>query len=44
VRRLADLTEQLEQIGIGRKVQLSVKRTGSTISMEIDVTDIGRTP
>jgi S1-C subfamily serine protease len=44
VRRLADLTEQLEQIGIGRKVQISVKRGGSTISMEIDVTDIGRTP
>jgi 2-alkenal reductase len=44
VHRLADLTVQLEQIGIGRKVQLGVKRGGTTTSMEVDVIDIGQTP
>ncbi len=43
VRRLADLIDQLEQIGIGRKVQLKVNRGGSTTSVEVEVIDIGRT-
>jgi S1-C subfamily serine protease len=42
VRRLADLTDQLEQIGIGQKVQLKVSRGGSTTSVEVEVIDIGR--
>lgn len=44
VRHLADLTDQLEQIGIGRKIQLKVNKSGSIISMEIEVIDVGRTP
>lgn len=44
VRRLADLTDQLERIGIGKKVQLKVKRDGSTTSVDVDVVDISRAP
>lgn len=44
VRRLTDLTDQLEQIGIGRKIQLAVKRGSSSTSMEIDVVDVSRMP
>jgi S1-C subfamily serine protease len=44
VGRLADLTDQMEQIGIGRKIQLTVNRGGSSTSMEIDVIDVSRTP
>lgn len=44
VRRLADLTQQLEQIGIGRKVTLSVNRRGHVVSMDIEVVDIGHMP
>lgn len=44
VHRLADLTDQLEQIGIGQKIQLTVNRSGRSTSMEIDVIDVSRTP
>ena len=45
-RLAADLTEQLEQIGIGRKVRLSVRKGGIAPSMDIDVEviDIGQPP
>jgi 2-alkenal reductase len=42
VRRLADLTQELERVGVGKKVPLAVQRDGKETSVEIDVMDIGR--
>jgi S1-C subfamily serine protease len=42
VRRLPDLTEELERVGVGNKVTLQVKRDGQERSIELDVMDIGR--
>jgi 2-alkenal reductase len=42
VRRLPDLTQELERVGAGNKVTLSVKRDNREVSLEVDVTDIGR--
>jgi 2-alkenal reductase len=43
VRGLADLTDQLELIGIGHKVQLTTRRNGSSRTVEVEIIDIGRT-
>jgi S1-C subfamily serine protease len=37
-----DLTNLLEQIGIGRSVELTVKRDGHTDSMAVDIIDVGQ--
>ena len=42
VRRLADLTQELERVGVGKKVPLAVQREGRETSVEVDVMDIGR--
>jgi S1-C subfamily serine protease len=42
VRNLTELTEQLEQIGVGKTVELSIKRDGGTKSVQVQVDDIGR--
>jgi S1-C subfamily serine protease len=42
VRRVPDLTDQLEQIGVGGKVQLTLKRDSRQTSIELEVIDIGR--
>jgi 2-alkenal reductase len=42
VRRLADLTDQLDQVGIGKSVDLRVESAGTTKSVRVEVTDIGR--
>ena len=42
VRRLADLTQELERVGVGKKVPLAVQRDGKETSVEIDVMDICR--
>jgi 2-alkenal reductase len=42
VRRLADLTEALEQAGVGKTVELTVMRDGRTRTIQTDVIDIGR--
>jgi S1-C subfamily serine protease len=44
VHSLADLTDQLEQIGVGKTVELSIKRDGKTTSVNMQVADIGRQP
>ena len=41
VRRLADLTEELERVGVGHKVKLDLQREGRATSVEVEVTDIG---
>ena len=42
VRRLADLTDRLEQTGVGKSVELSIKRGGATKSIQMQVADISR--
>jgi len=41
VRALVDLTDQLEQEGIGHKIQLTVRRNGQDRTVETDIDDIG---
>ena len=41
VRRLADLTGQLERVGVGKAVTLTVQRDGADRSVTVDVVDIG---
>lgn len=43
VHRLSDLADQLEQIGVGNKVRLTVSRDGSARDVEVAIVDIGRT-
>jgi 2-alkenal reductase len=42
VHRLPDLTDELERVGAGKRVELRVKRGAQTRSLEVDVMDIGR--
>jgi 2-alkenal reductase len=42
VRRLADLTEQLERVGVGKSVKLTVRRGGRTVSIDVPVVDVGQ--
>jgi 2-alkenal reductase len=42
VRRLADLTAVLEESGVGKPVELTVDRGGSTSKVQVDVADVGR--
>jgi 2-alkenal reductase len=42
VRNLTELTDQLEQIGVGKTVELSIKRDGGTKSVQVQVADITR--
>jgi len=44
VHRLPDLTDELERVGVGKRVTLQVKRDGQDRSVEVDVVDIGRKP
>jgi S1-C subfamily serine protease len=41
VRRLADLTDLLEQAGVGSTVQLGIMRGGSRTTVSVQVADIG---
>jgi len=41
VHRLSDLTDQLEQVGVGKKVDITLNRAGSKTSADVEVTDIG---
>jgi S1-C subfamily serine protease len=40
VHRLSDLTDQIEQVGVGKKVRLSLKRGSQTRDLEIAIVDI----
>jgi 2-alkenal reductase len=42
VRQLADLTQELERVGVGKRVALAVQRDGRETAVEVEVTDIGR--
>jgi 2-alkenal reductase len=43
VRRLSDLTDEIERVGVGKSVRLSVKRGDRARTVELRVVDIGRT-
>ena len=40
VRRLTDLTAELEQIGVGKQVELELQRTGLNARVAIEIADI----
>jgi S1-C subfamily serine protease len=42
VRRLSDLTDEMEQVGVGKSIRLSVKRGTQTRTVETELIDIGR--
>ncbi len=42
VRGLPDLIQELERVGVGKRVTLTVQRDGRQVPVEVDVMDIGR--
>jgi len=42
VRRLSDLTDEIEQTGIGQSIRLTVRRNGQSRTVETQVVDIGQ--
>jgi 2-alkenal reductase len=42
VRRLSDLTDEIEQIGTSRSIKLVVKRGSQSRDLNVDIVDIGR--
>lgn len=42
VRRMSDLTDQLEQLGTGRSVRLTVKHGSETRDVNVDIVDVSR--
>jgi S1-C subfamily serine protease len=42
VRRLTDLTEEIEHVGVGKAIQLTVLREGKKRTVQVDVVDIGQ--
>jgi S1-C subfamily serine protease len=41
VRQLADLTNEIEQVGVGKPIALTLNRGGSRTSATVEITDIG---
>jgi 2-alkenal reductase len=44
VRRLSDLTAELESTGIGKPVELIIERGGRTARVSVNIADVGRAP
>ncbi|NOJ44498.1 S1C family serine protease [Bradyrhizobium australiense] len=42
VHRLSDLTDQIEQVGAGKSIRISLRRGSQTRDINIDIVDIGR--
>ena len=42
VHRLSDLTDQIEQVGAGKSVRITLKRGSDTRDVDVNVIDIGR--
>jgi 2-alkenal reductase len=42
VRRLSDLTEVIEEIGVGKTVEITALRDGQTRKVKTDIADISR--
>jgi S1-C subfamily serine protease len=43
VRRMSDLTDQLEQVGVGKSIKLTLRRDSQRVDVEVPVNDIGPT-
>ena len=43
VQRMSDLTDQLEQVGVGKSIKLTLLRDGRRVNVDVPVTDIGPT-
>jgi 2-alkenal reductase len=44
VRRLNDLVQELEQVGVGKRAKLTLRRNGAEVTIEVEIVDIGRRP
>ena len=44
VRRLSDLTAELERAGVGQPIELTIARGGRTMNVTVNVADVGRAP
>ncbi|EJW10340.1 chymotrypsin [Rhodovulum sp. PH10] len=44
IRRLVDLTDRLEEVGVGQTISLEVLRGNRTVTVAVEVADIGRRP
>jgi 2-alkenal reductase len=44
VRRLSDLTSELERTGVGQPIELTVERGGAPVTVRIEVADVGGAP
>lgn len=44
VRRLADLTAELERAGLGKPVDLTIERGGRRMTVPVTIADVGRAP
>ena len=42
VHRLSDLTDQIEQIGAGKSIRISLKRGSQTREIDVNIVDVGR--
>jgi S1-C subfamily serine protease len=42
VHRLSDLTDQIEQVGAGKSVRITLKRGSDTRDVDVNIVDIGR--
>jgi 2-alkenal reductase len=42
VNRLPDLTDELELVGVGNKINLALERNGTTTNIDVLVADIGK--
>ena len=43
VRRMSDLTDQLEEVGVGKSIKLALLREGQKVEVDVPVNDIGPT-
>jgi 2-alkenal reductase len=42
VQRLADLTDELERLGVGQNVKLTIRRGDERLQVELPIEDIGQ--
>ena len=42
VRRLADLTDQLEALGVGKTAHLTLRRAGNNAAVDVDIVDVSQ--
>jgi S1-C subfamily serine protease len=40
---MSDLTDQLEQVGVGKSIKLTLLREGQRVEVDVPVNDIGPT-